>query len=153
MHWLSPCFNMDTKRLASIETKVFRRTARCALFDQKNEIFGGLKVHPVYEKLIRHKSNWLWLLKRIDNNRKPKIMLTYGRNWIYGLENLWRDIRRGRNRSIKAQLVTDDDNDDDVDDDNYGELQCILLHMYARRLIDKSRRILPLLTFYLKDTL
>jgi len=49
--------------------------------------------------------------------------------------------------------VTDDDNDDDVDDDNYGELQCILLHMYARRLIDKSRRILPLLKFYLKDTL
>ena len=46
-------------------------------------------------------------------------------------------IRRGRNRSIKVQLVTDDDDDDDdVDDNNDGELKYILLHMYARSLID-----------------
>jgi len=59
--------------------KLFRRTAGCTLFDHKRneEIFEELKVEPVNQKLRRYKSNWLRLIKRMNNNRMRKLMLNY----------------------------------------------------------------------------
>ena len=66
------------------------------------------------EKLRRYKSNWLRNATRM-NNRMPKIMLSYRPNGRTRLERPLKDtITRGQNRSIKASLVTDDD--DDYDD-------------------------------------
>jgi hypothetical protein len=79
--------------MASIETKVFRRTARCTTFwpQKYEEILGGLKVEPADEKLRRHKSNWLWLVTRMDNRKMPKITLNYRSN---GRIRLGRPLKR-----------------------------------------------------------
>jgi hypothetical protein len=51
--------------------------------------------------------------KTMNNNRMTKIMLNCGPKWT---EKTWKTfeetIRRGRNRSIKAWLMTDDNDDD-----------------------------------------
>jgi len=39
-----------------------------------------LKVEPVEEKLITYKSSWLRHVKRMNNNRMPKIVLNYRPN-------------------------------------------------------------------------
>jgi hypothetical protein len=64
------------------------------------------------EKLSRYKSNWLRHATRMNNNRMPKIMLNYRPHGRRRLERpLKETITRGRNRSIKASLVTDYDDD------------------------------------------
>ena len=93
MHWLSTFFNRDTKWKASIETKVFRKNSQVHPFltTKNEEILGGLKVESVDEKLRRHKSNWLWLVTRMDNRRMPKIMPNYRPN---GRIRLGRPLKR-----------------------------------------------------------
>jgi hypothetical protein len=71
VHWPSPFYYMETKfgplkkkdkkQLTSVELKLFRGTAAYTHFGHKRneEIFEGLKVEPVDEKLRRYKSNWL----------------------------------------------------------------------------------------------
>jgi hypothetical protein len=73
--------------------KFFRRTAEYTLSDHKGneEIFEGLKVEPVDEKLRRCKSNWLQHVTRLNNNRMPKIMLNYRPN---GRRQLGRHLKR-----------------------------------------------------------
>jgi hypothetical protein len=39
-----------------------------------------LKVEPVDEKLRRYKSNWVWHVTRMNNNRMSKILLNYRSN-------------------------------------------------------------------------
>jgi hypothetical protein len=60
--------------------------------DKSNEgILEELKVEPVEEKLRRYKSNCLQHVTRMNNNRMPKIMLTYRPN---GRRRLGRPLKR-----------------------------------------------------------
>jgi hypothetical protein len=72
----------DKKRLTSIETKFFRRTAGYILFYHKSnvEILEELRVKPVDEKLRRCKSNWLRHVTGMNSSRMAKIMLNYRPN-------------------------------------------------------------------------
>jgi hypothetical protein len=90
------------KRLASIEIKFFRRTARYTFFDHKGneEILEEFKVQPADEKLRRYKSNRLRHVTRMhnknknnNNNRTPKIILSSRPN-----------ERRRRGRPLKRIL-------------------------------------------------
>lgn len=67
------------KNLTSLEIKRFKRTARYIPFDHRRneEIMEEVKVESVDEKLRRYKSNRLQCVKRMNNNRIPKIMLNY----------------------------------------------------------------------------
>jgi hypothetical protein len=59
------------------------------------------------------------------------------------LETFDETIRRGRNRSIKAQLLTDDDDDDD--DDNDDDIECFVLEFHAKITVLKAfKYIVPL---------
>jgi len=64
-----------------------------------------LKAEPVDENLIRHKSNWLPHVTRMNSNRMAKIMLNYRSN---GGRRLARPLRNNERRpkhvyrSIKA---------------------------------------------------
>jgi hypothetical protein len=60
----------------------FRRTDGCTLFDHKGdeEIFEGLKVEAVNQKLRRYESKWLRHVTGMINNRMPKTMLNYRPN-------------------------------------------------------------------------
>jgi hypothetical protein len=73
--------NKRIKRLTSIKTKFFRRTAGYTLVDYKTneEIMEEPKVYPVEEKLRRYKSHWLHVT-RMNNNKMSKIMLNYRPN-------------------------------------------------------------------------
>jgi len=54
--------------------KIFRRAVGYIAFDRKRdeEILEDLKAEPVDEKQRRYKSNWLWHVTRMNNNRMPK---------------------------------------------------------------------------------
>jgi hypothetical protein len=73
--------------------KFFKRTAGYTLFDheRKQEIFEGLKLEAVDEKLRRYKLNWLRHVTRMNNSRMPKIMLNYRPN---GPRRLGRPLKR-----------------------------------------------------------
>jgi len=81
------------------------------LFDHKmnKEILEELKVEPAAEKLGRYKSYWLRHVMRMNNSRMPKIKLNYVRNGRRQLGKTYEDTnKRDRNRTIKAEIVTDE---------------------------------------------
>ena len=73
---------MIKKGLTSIEMKFFGSTAGYNVLGHKriNTFWKLLKIKPFDEKLRRYISNWLRRVKRMKNNRMPKIMLIYRPN-------------------------------------------------------------------------
>jgi len=70
---------------------------------RNEEILEELKAEPVDQKLRRYKSNWLRHVTRMDSSRMARIVLNCRPNGRRRLGRpLKRQIRRGRNRSIKA---------------------------------------------------
>jgi hypothetical protein len=77
----------------------FQKNSRVHPFghERNEEIFEGLKVEPVEEKLSRYKSNWLRHATTINNKLCQKVMLNYK---INGRKILGRPLKR---------LVVDDE--------------------------------------------
>ena len=93
------------KLLTSVEMEFFIRTAKYTLFDYKRneEILEYSKAEPADARLRRYESNWLRQVTRMNSNRMPKVMLNYGKNGQTQVARRFeQNIRRGRNRSIKA---------------------------------------------------
>jgi len=68
------------------------------------------KLEPSDEKLKRYKSQWLRHVTIMTNKMIPNVMMNYKQNGRRQLGRPLKDtVRRGRNKSIKSQFVTDDD--------------------------------------------
>jgi hypothetical protein len=68
-----------------------------------------LKVEAADKKLGRHKSYWLRHVTRMNGSRMPNIKLNYIQNGRRQLGKTFDDTnRRDRNRTIKAELLTND---------------------------------------------
>jgi hypothetical protein len=76
-----------------LEIKLCRRIAgHILLGNRRNKnCLENLEVEPVDEKLTGYKSNWLQHVRRMNNNRMPKIMLNYRPN---GRRRLGRPLNR-----------------------------------------------------------
>jgi len=62
-----------------------------------------MKVEAVDRKLRRYKSNWLYHVTRMDNNRMTESNAELWTKWMKATWKTFEEtIRRGRNRSIKA---------------------------------------------------
>jgi len=76
---------------------------------RNDEIREELKLEPADEKLRRFKSSWLRHVTRMNNDRMPKIMLSY---ILHGRRRLWRPLKRllneaetGLSRSISWRMM------------------------------------------------
>jgi hypothetical protein len=73
-----------------------------------------LKIEQVDEKLRRYKSNWLWHVTSMNNNRMLKIMRNCVPNGLSWLRRPLKSLLDEAETGLSRHKSWHDDNDDDV---------------------------------------
>jgi hypothetical protein len=116
MHWLFPFCCMEAKfwpwqkKIDVNRDAIFQKDSWVHPFWPQKEwrTFGRVDSRISWQKLRRYRSNWLQHVTRM-NNRMPKIMLKLDQMETMTWKTFEEMIRWDWNRSIKASLMTDED--------------------------------------------
>lgn len=92
----SECWTMtkqDEKKIEAAEMRFLRHVAGYTLWDRKRseDIRKELKIFNLREKIQQHRNNWREHVDRMDNQRHPKLTMTYRPE---GRRNIGRPRRR-----------------------------------------------------------